>query len=177
MEIYAVLIVICAAYVAGSTPIDQSIKYILQNAYGERAHKFAKTIGNMFKGFAVVFIAAMIGPVEAQFAAFFVFLGHIYPIRNFKGGNGMATLLGTMIALHPVLGLVALFSWLFTYFVFRYSSLAAVMSAIVTTTTCHYIGLDISLSLLFVLTAIVVWRHREGLARIKEGTEEMVIWD
>lgn len=181
MVVFEVLMVVYIAYFAGASRMHALIASLLKSycpLCGKRTDEFVRTIANILKGCIVVTVASFVGPVEAQFAALFVFIGHLYPVqRSFKGGNGMATLLGTMIALHPVLGLIALFSWLFLYFVFRYASVAAVFSAMATTTGCYYLRLDISMHLMFVFTVLVFWRHRKSLARVNQGTEEMVVWD
>lgn len=181
MEYLSVFLVICASYLAGSAPIDRAIGLILRNycpICGKRSDHFVRSVANILKGGLVVSLIGLVGHTEAQIATIFVFLGHLYPIQHrLQGGNGMAILLGAMIGLNPLLGLLALLSWLFAYFVFRFSSLAAVMSAVATTMCNYYIGLDVSMSLMLLLTTIVILRHRESLIRVAEGTEEMVIWD
>lgn len=181
MPLLSVIAVICFSYLAGASSIARPIQFLLRNycpICGTRSDQFVRTAANIIKGFGVVYLGSLFGPTEAQFAALFVFLGHLYPVqRDFKGGNGMAILLGTMIGLNPLLGMIALFSWLFGYFVFRYASLAAILSALATPMGCFYLQLDISIHLLLVFTVIVFWRHRESLARINEGKEDMVVWD
>ena len=181
MDWQSITVVICAAYFLGACPIDRAIASVLR-AYccvcGKRSDAFTRSVANILKGCAVVSISRLAGPEAPQIAVLFVFLGHIVPIhRGFKGGNGMAILLGAMIALHPLLGLVALFSWLLTYYVYPYAALAAIISASVTPFFCVYIGLNVSLNLLLLLTSIVLWRQRHSLVRLTEGTEEKVAWD
>ena len=181
MDWQSITVVICAAYFLGACPIDRAIASVLCTyccVCGKRSDAFSRSVANILKGCAVVSLSRVAGPEAPQIAALFVFLGHIVPVqKGFKGGNGMAILLGAMIALHPLLGLVALLSWLFTYFVFRYAALAAIVSAGVTSWFCAYIGVNVSLNLMLLLTSIVLWRHRHSLVRLTEGTEEMVSWD
>lgn len=181
MDFYNFLSVALIAYFLGATRLDRGIASLL-NTYccicGRRSDSFTRSIANIVKGCAVVSLARFAGPEAAQIATLFVFVGHLLPHRQgVNGGNGMALLLGTMIALHPVLGLIALFSWLFAYFVYRYAALAAVTSACASTLANVYVDLGISDALLLLITAIVVWRHRHSLARLSQGTEEMVAWD
>ncbi len=181
MDWYSFLSVALIAYILGATPLDRGIASVL-NTYccicGRRSDAFTRSIANILKGCVVVSLAHIAGPEAAQIATFFVFAGHLLPHRQWAhGGNGMALLLGTMIALHPVLGLIALFSWLFAYFVYRFAALAAVTSACATTIANAYLGMGISSALLLLITVIVVWRHRHGLARLSKGTEDMVVWD
>lgn len=181
MDWQSITVVICAAYFMGACPIDRAIASAL-GAYfgfdGKRSNAFSRSVVNILKSCAVVSISRLAGPEAPQIAVLFVFLGHIVPVqKGFKGGNGMAILLGAMIALHPLLGLFALFSWLFTYYVYRYAALAAIVSASVTPFFCIYVGLDVSPNLLLLLTSIVLWRQRHSLVRLTEGTEEMIAWD
>jgi len=89
-------------------------------------------LGDALKGWAAVFIAQQTGFSETviDLVALAVFLGHLYPIfLKFKGGKGVATAAGVLIALDPVLGLAVAGTWLFIAVAFRYSSLAAVVAA------------------------------------------------
>ena len=128
-------------------------------------------------GLAVVVARLVAGEDAAQFAALSAFIGHLFPIwLGFKGGKGVATLLGTLVALLPVLGLIALLSWLFGYFVFRYSSLSALLSAAVTPFVAYFQGHTSYLILLILMAALVWWRHRENIKRLFNGDEPMVDW-
>lgn len=89
-------------------------------------------IGDAFKGWLAVFLAHRMGFSDniIGLVALAVFLGHLYPIfLKFKGGKGVATAAGVLLALDPLLGLAVLGTWLFVAYVSRYSSLAAVLAA------------------------------------------------
>lgn len=89
-------------------------------------------IGDALKGWAAVFIADQMGfsSTIIGLVALAVFLGHLYPIfLKFKGGKGVATAAGVLIALDPLLGIAVAVTWLFIAYAFRYSSLAAVVAA------------------------------------------------
>lgn len=130
------------------------------------------------KGLAAVLIAkALFGPDAAQVAALFSFLGHIFPVwLGFKGGKGVATLLGTLIGLSTLLGFMALSAWLFTYFVFRYSSLSALMSAVITPLVAFLVGFNDMVVVLAIMAGILIWRHKANIERLRDGTEPMVDW-
>ena len=130
------------------------------------------------KGLAAVLIAkALFGPDAAQVAALFSFLGHIFPVwLGFKGGKGVATLLGTLIGLSTLLGFMALSAWLFTYFVFRYSSLSALMSAVITPLVAFFVGFSDLVVVLAIMAGILIWRHKANIERLRDGTEPMVDW-
>lgn len=128
-------------------------------------------------GVAVVVARLLFAEDAAQVAGFAAFLGHLYPIwLKFKGGKGVATLLGTLVGLAPFIGLVALFAWLFTYFVFRYSSLSALVSAALTPPLAMLLGFAHMSVLLMLMSGMVFWRHRENIKRLQDGTEPMVDW-
>lgn len=145
---------------------------------GSKLAALATVLLDGAKGLVAVIAARSIaGEDAAQLAALSSFLGHLFPVwLNFKGGKGVATLLGTSIGLSPVLGLIALGSWLFTYFVYRYSSLSALMSAIVTPLIGYMIGFGHAMVVLAIMAALLIWRHRENIARLRDGTEPMVDW-
>ena len=89
-------------------------------------------IGDAFKGWLAVFLAHRMGFSDniIGLVALAVFLGHLYPIfLKFKGGKGVATAAGVLLALDPLLGLAVLSTWLFVAYFSRYSSLAAVLAA------------------------------------------------
>ncbi len=145
---------------------------------GSKAAALLTVLLDGAKGLIAVLLAkAAFAADAAQVAALFAFLGHIFPIwLRFKGGKGVATLLGTLIGLHPLLGLIALGSWLFTYFVFRYSSLSALMSAVITPVVGLMIGFGHVFFVLIIMAALLIWRHKENIERLRSGTEPLVDW-
>ncbi|MEK6216501.1 MAG: hypothetical protein N2B03_04690, partial [Boseongicola sp.] len=74
-------------------------------------------------------------------------------------------------------GLVALLSWLFAYYVYRYAGLSAVVSAVMTPIISELLDFNIGLPFLLSLAALVIWRNRKSLERLAHGTEKMVTWD
>ena len=178
---YELPLIAIAAYIAGSIPLGQVLTSVLRStssSFGARSTAFIRVAGNISKSCAVVSLGHLAGFVGAEVAAVFVVLGHVYPAhRQFQGGNGTATLLGALIALHPMVGLVALLSWLFAYYVFRYSGLSAIVSAGMTPVISELLDFNIGLPLLMSLAALVIWRNRKGLERLANGTEKMVTWD
>ena len=99
---------------------------------GNKKAALVTLIGDALKGWAAVFIAQKMGFSDnvIGLVALAVFFGHLFPIfLKFKGGKGVATAAGVLLALDPLLGLAVLGTWLFVAFAFRYSSLAAVLAA------------------------------------------------
>ena len=109
------------------------------------------------------------------------FLGHLYPVFfRFVGGKGVATALGVVLAVNPVLGLATGLTWLLIAYFFRYSSLAALVSAVFV--PVYYLMADgvfwradngIALSLV-IISGLLVWRHAENLSRLVKGTESKI---
>ena len=109
------------------------------------------------------------------------FLGHLYPVFfRFVGGKGVATALGVVLAVNPVLGLATGVTWLLIAYFFRYSSLAALVSAVFV--PVYYLMADgvfwradngIALALVIV-SALLIWRHAENLSRLVKGTESKI---
>ena len=126
---------------------------------------------------AVVIGRAISGEDAAQVAALFAFLGHLYPVwLGFKGGKGVATLFGALIGLAPIVGLVAAVTWLLAFFVFRISSLSALLTALVSPFGALLAGHGDKFCVLFVISGLVIWKHRANIERLRNGTEPKVNW-
>ena len=109
------------------------------------------------------------------------FLGHLYPVFfRFVGGKGVATAMGVVLAVNPVLGLATGVTWLLIAYFFRYSSLAALVSAVFV--PVYYLMADgvfwradnrVALALV-VVSGLLIWRHAENLSRLVKGTESKI---
>lgn len=112
----------------------------------------------------------------AMLAGLAALIGHTFPVwLKFKGGKGVATTLGTLIALKPVLGLAACGIWLLTALIFRYSSLAALVAIALTPVISHFLYHDATLSALCAFIAALVWiKHRANLKRLCAGEEPKI---
>lgn len=127
------------------------------------------------KGGAAVLIARVaIGSDAAQVAALAAFLGHCLPVwLGFRGGKGVATVLGTLLALSLPLGLAACATWLAIAAVARLSSLAALVSAVSTPLWALWLRSDAWL-LCAALAGLILWFHRANIRRIAAGTEPRI---
>lgn len=128
------------------------------------------------KGAAAVLIArAALGPDAAQVAGFAAFLGHCYPVYlGFKGGKGVATYLGTLIALAWPVGLTCCATWAAIAAVFRISSLAALVASASGAVWALVLGWG-DAALLAALLAVLVWlRHGANISRLRDGTEPRI---
>jgi glycerol-3-phosphate acyltransferase PlsY len=126
-------------------------------------------------GIAVLIARALLAEDAAQLAGLSAFLGHLFPIwLGFKGGKGVATFLGTLIALAWPLGLAVCATWLVVAVITRTSSIAALLAAASTSLWLFYFDQARMLILVILLTILVYIRHAENLKRIKAGTEPKI---
>jgi glycerol-3-phosphate acyltransferase PlsY len=130
------------------------------------------------KGAAAALIAmhwspAPLAPILAGGAAF---LGHVFPVwLKFKGGKGVATFLGTLLALAWPVGLAAILIWLLTAAVTRYSSLAALVAAILSPVVAYTVTRDSALAGLTVfMLVLILIRHRDNITRLIRGEESKI---
>jgi glycerol-3-phosphate acyltransferase PlsY len=123
---------------------------------------------------AIVFAQLLFGEVTGSFAAAGALLGHLYPVwLGFRGGKGVATLLGILIALLWPAALVYAAIWIFLLMTLRISSLAGMTAALSAPIVAY--GLHSSyVPLLLGFALLVLWRHRENILRLRKGTEPRV---
>ena len=127
------------------------------------------------KGAVAVLVAEVVSPGSGPLAAVGAFFGHIFPVwLRFRGGKGVATLLGITLAVHWPTGLVAIAAWLLALLLSRRSSVAGMAAATVTPVASAYFFKP-DLTLMFLAFALVVlWRHRGNIERLIDGTEPRV---
>lgn len=130
-------------------------------------------ICDMLKGTAAVLIAAHFAGTDAALAAGLgAFLGHLFPVwLKFKGGKGVATYIGLLLGLAWPAALIFCAIWLAVAFVFRYSSLAALVASALTPPALWFLGRPVT-ALLFLLLSVLLWiMHRANIARLLAGSE------
>jgi acyl phosphate:glycerol-3-phosphate acyltransferase len=126
-------------------------------------------------GIAVLVAGAWVGPDAAQLAGLAAFLGHLYPVwLRFKGGKGVATFLGILLALGFWAGFAACMTWLAVAVLFRISSLAALVSAASAPVWLYVLGVE-NTALLAATLALLIWlRHAANIRRLVSGTEPKI---
>jgi glycerol-3-phosphate acyltransferase PlsY len=126
-------------------------------------------------GIAVLIARALVGDDAAQVAALGSFLGHLYPVwLGFKGGKGVATFLGILLALAWPIGLLACATWAVTAALTRISSASALAAAAMTPGYLAFAGY-FDMVILALLLAILVWlRHAANIRRLRDGTEPKI---
>jgi len=133
---------------------------------------------DVFKGVVAV-LGAKFGAASALILAgvtLAVFLGHLYPIFfNFRGGKGVATAFGALLALVWPVSLAALLTWLIMALLFRYSSLAAILAAILTPGYMFWFsGVWEYVFVSFIISTLLIWRHRSNIRNLLIGKEDKI---
>ena len=145
---------------------------------GRKGLAAATLILDAAKGAAAVLLAAWLWPDQPSFpeiAAIGAFLGHLYPIwLRFRGGKGVATLIGLITALHWPSALVMAGTWLLAFVLTRYSSVGGMGAAIAAPVSAAAFG-RFDLAILFLgFALLVLWKHRANIARLIAGSEPKV---
>lgn len=140
---------------------------------GNKTLAAATLLGDMLKGTAAVLLAAhFISADAALVAGLGAFLGHLFPIwLKFKGGKGVATYIGVLLGLAWPFALAFGVVWGAMAFLFRYSSLAALLASALTPIALWFYGLT-NVALLFLLLTALLWvMHHANIARLMNGSE------
>ena len=146
---------------------------------GKKAAAALTLFGDAAKGWLAVFLAIRFFPPDVSYTmlaaavALAVFIGHLFPIfLRFKGGKGVATALGVLLALNVWAGLGGLATWLFMALVFRFSSLAALAAAVATPIYALLLGLPREWVLASgIMSLLLIWRHKSNIENLLAGKE------
>jgi acyl phosphate:glycerol-3-phosphate acyltransferase len=135
-------------------------------------------IGDSAKGYVAVITAKLLIGVEIDSwvlpaVAAAAFAGHLFPVfHGFKGGKGVATALGILLAIDWVLGLTTLSTWLIVAVFLRYSSLAALVSAVFAPVYFMFLfGVQPMAIAIAVMSALLIWRHKANIQKLLRGEE------
>ena len=132
-------------------------------------------LADALKGVVAVLVAGLYGPDQAVAAGLGAFLGHLFPVwLGFKGGKGVATYLGVLVALAWQGALAFALAWLSVAIVTRYSSLAALVAAVVVPVALYLLNHVQAAELFTLMSVIVFFKHRANIARLFKGTETRI---
>ncbi|MCG8361119.1 MAG: glycerol-3-phosphate 1-O-acyltransferase PlsY [Kiloniellales bacterium] len=128
------------------------------------------------KGAAAVLIAGIWGPDSALMAGLGALLGHLYPVwLGFKGGKGVATALGTLLAIAWPVGIACCLTWLAVAAAFRFSSLAALLALLAAPGYAWWFLGDLQMVEFAAIVAALVWvRHQTNIRRLLKGEEPKI---
>lgn len=139
---------------------------------------FLTLTGDVFKGIIPVLLAKVIVGSEFIIAlsGFAAFLGHIFPIYfKFKGGKGVATLIGILLATHWLLGLAYVITWILTAAIFRYSSLAALIATLSIPFYTYFLEQNFQYTVSFSMIAVILfWRHKSNIYNLLNNKERKI---
>lgn len=196
MNLLAALLAMLAAYLVGSLSFAVVISRVMGLAdprsygsknpgatnvlrSGNRAAAVLTLALDALKGYLPVLLVLVYGPryglgeTTAAFVGLAAFLGHLWPVFfRFRGGKGVATAAGVLMALNPWLGLATLATWVIIAAFFRYSSLASVVAAVFAPFYQALIwGLEPGILALVGMSLLLVWRHEGNIRKLISGTE------
>jgi glycerol-3-phosphate acyltransferase PlsY len=127
------------------------------------------------KGATAVLVAERFAPGSGILAGAAAFLGHLFPVwLDFKGGKGVATMLGVSLAAVPWAGAAFALVWVTAAALSRYSSLGGMLAAVAAPVAAVMLGEMNKATLLWAMAALVLWMHRENIARLRAGTETKI---
>lgn len=149
---------------------------------GNKAAAVLTLLGDALKGGVAVLLAKAIAPQlglgsgTIALVALAAFVGHLYPVfHGFRGGKGVATAAGVLLALNLALGLGTLLTWVLIAWFFRYSSLAALISAVFA--PLWYLFLfrpDPIAAAVTLMSLLLIWRHAANIRKLLEGKESRI---
>lgn len=123
---------------------------------------------------AILLVQHVLGGGE-RFAAAGALIGHLYPVwLKFRGGKGVATLLGILIALLPLAAAVYAAVWIVLLLSVRISSVAGMSAAASAPVSAAILGAPLLVPMLAGFAILVIWKHRDNLARLRQGTEPRI---
>ena len=199
MNILNTLMFVVAAYVLGSVSFAIVVSKLFRLAdprtfgsgnpgatnvlrTGNKVAAALTLLGDCVKGVVPVALAVhfdeqlMLGDAGIALIAVAVFAGHVWPLFfRFKGGKGVATALGVLLGLNPILGIATLLTWIVIAYAFRYSSLAALISALFA--PFYYtllFGLNSIGFAVLIMSSVLIWRHRSNIGNLIAGKERKI---
>lgn len=146
---------------------------------GNKKAALLTLVGDAAKGWVVVWLGISYGSqwnidsAGIACASVAVFLGHLWPVfSRFQGGKGVATALGILLGISSLLGMMALLTWLLVAFIWRYSSLAAIVAAVLAPLYYGLLtGFDFQFIAITVMSFFLLGRHAQNIGNLMKGKE------
>ena len=141
---------------------------------GNKSLAVATLVLDLLKGYFSIIITFTYFENLISYSALICFIGHIFPVwLKFKGGKGVATYLGVILALSYKFFLIFGISWLVLSFLFRYASLSSIVSSLIAFAYSYFFISNFSL-ILFIFVVIIIYTHRENIVRLKNSEESKI---
>ena len=187
-----IIIVLFYSYFLGSIPFGLIITKIFLNQdirnvgsgnigttnvlrTGRKSLAIATLIFDILKGYVSVVVTLKYFNDLIYFSALICLIGHIFPVwLKFKGGKGVATYLGIILALSFKFGIIFGITWLIISFIFKYSSLASIIGALIVFAYSTILDNTTLSVFLFITFIIILYTHRENIIRLKDSKETKI---
>jgi len=141
---------------------------------GKKSLAAGTLVLDLMKGYFSIIITFTYFENLISYSALICFIGHIFPVwLKFKGGKGVATYLGVVLALSYKFFLIFGISWLILSFLFRYASLSSILSSLIVFVCSYFFNNNFSL-ILFIFFIIILYTHRENIVRLKNSEESKI---
>ena len=141
---------------------------------GKKSLAITTLMLDLLKGYFSIIITVTYFENLILYSALISFIGHIFPVwLKFKGGKGVATYLGVILALSYKFFLIFGITWLVLSFLFRYASLSSIISSLIVFVYAYFFISNFSL-ILFIFFVIIVYTHRENIVRLKNSEESKI---
>ena len=141
---------------------------------GKKSLASSTLVLDLMKGYFSIIITFTYFENLISYSALICFIGHIFPVwLKFKGGKGVATYLGVVLALSYKFFLIFGISWLILSFLFRYASLSSIISSLIVFVFSYFFNNNFSL-ILFIFFIFILYTHRENIVRLKNSEESKI---
>ena len=141
---------------------------------GKKSLAVATLVLDLLKGYFPIIITFTYFENLISYSALICFIGHILPVwLKFKGGKGVATYLGVILALSYKFFLIFGITWLILSFLFRYASLSSILSSLIVFAYSYFFINNFSL-ILFIFFVIIIYTHQENIVRLKNSEESKI---
>ncbi|WP_267256826.1 glycerol-3-phosphate 1-O-acyltransferase PlsY [Coxiella endosymbiont of Ornithodoros maritimus] len=144
---------------------------------GGRQAAFYVLLGDAAKGLIAILIARFLNVqgVSLAFVGLVAVLGHFFPVYfKFRGGKGVATMMGVLLGLSFWTGLFVIATWVIVVCIFPYSSVAALVSAVATPICIIITGRTDYIFPVLIIAILIIWKHWENFQRLRKGTEDKI---
>ncbi len=142
---------------------------------GNKILAITTLILDLLKGYLSIFITLIYFENQISFSALVCLIGHIFPIwLKLKGGKGVATYLGIILAISYKFFIIFVISWIILSLLFRFASLSSIISTLIVFICSIFLENNSFSSILLIFLIIIIYTHRENIVRLKNSTEAKI---